>query len=81
MSGVVSEKYRRLMNGRYDRIRATSPVPGAELELTYDGIEWTASLPVKRPGARDRYVTGVAPVLDRALDELEAALGLTRERA
>lgn len=76
---MVSEAYTRLMNGRYDRIRAASPQPDAVLDLFYDGDEWTASLEIRPSRVRDRWVTATGPTLERAVAALEKQLGLPPE--
>jgi hypothetical protein len=72
-----SPRFVELMNARYQRI-LHSAWGGATLDCSYDGNEWAATIAVRPPQVRNRWVTGTGPTFERALAALEQELGLER---
>jgi hypothetical protein len=73
-----SPRFVELMNARYQRIIDATWGAGESLDCSYDGHEWTATIAIRPPQARNRWVTGTGPTLERALAALEKELGLER---
>jgi hypothetical protein len=74
---VVTRRYVELMNGRYQRILDVA-WGEANLDLRYDGEEWTAMIAVRPAPARNRFVSGSGVTLEYALADLEKELALER---
>lgn len=75
-----SAKFVDLINEQYTRIieHARLAFPDAELQVTYDGQDWTAMIAVGPPRRFDRWAHGRGPTLERAVLALEDSLGLPR---